>query len=354
MALKGLAIFLLLTVILGAIPADSLGRVSIYNHLVPGRPRLPFGETPQRSYNLSLYNLEAMFASHEIAKEKPAEEYRVILLGDSSVWGTLLKPEETLAGRLNALQMQLCGKSARFYNLGYPTISLAKDVLILQRALQEKPDLAIWVTTLEAFPVDKQYASPLAENNRSRLQPVLGGNGTTGSSGLLDYTLFNRRREYADWARLQLYGIPWATSAIDQDYPKHYPPAAIDLEADDTFHDLKPGDDLLLSMAWNVLEKGIDLADTSKLPIVLVNEPILVSNGQNSETRYNFYYPRWAYDTYRTELTERANNRGWKLFDSWDSIAMDQFTNSAIHLTPQGEVILAELVSHFLSMLTCQ
>jgi len=352
--LKGLGLFLLLTVLLGTIPVDALGKVSIYNHLVPGRPRLPFGETPQRSYNLSLYNLEAMFASHEISQEKASGEFRVILLGDSSVWGTLLKPEETLAGRLNALQMRICGKPARFYNLGYPTISLAKDVLILQRAMKEKPDQVIWLTTLEAFPADKQFASPLAENNRELLQPVLGGSEPTVSTGLLDHTLFNRRREYADWARLQLYGIPWATSGIDQDYPTRYPPAAVDLEADDTFHGLKPGDDLQASLAWDVLIKGMDLADSAHLPVLLVNEPILISNGLNSDKRYNFYYPRWAYDAYRHELQQTANTHDWQLLDVWDSIAMDQFTNSAIHLTPRGEVILAQMVSHFLSRQTCQ
>jgi hypothetical protein len=54
--------------------------------------------------------------------------------------GHLLKPEETLAGQLNALKLTLCGRPARFFNLGYPTISLTKDLLILQRALKENPD----------------------------------------------------------------------------------------------------------------------------------------------------------------------------------------------------------------------
>ncbi len=354
MTLKGLALFLLLTVILGTIPADTLGKVSIYNHLVPGRPRLPFGETPQRSYNLSLYNLEAMFASHEIMREKAQDEFRVILLGDSSVWGTLLKPEETLSGRLNALQMQICGKPARFYNLGYPTISLAKDVLILQRALKEKPDQVIWLTTLEAFPADKQLSSPLAENNGAVLRPLLGIDTPALSTSLVDYTLFNRRREFADWARLQLYGVPWATSGIDQDYPTRYQPAAVDLEADDAFHDLKPGDDLQASLAWDVLKRGMDLASSGQLPVLLVNEPILISNGLNSDTRNNFYYPRWAYDEYRREFQVKANGYNWQLLDTWDSIAMDQFTNSAIHLTPRGEVILAELVARELSIQACK
>ena len=38
--------------------------------------------------------------------------------------------------------------------------------------------------------------------------------------------------------------------------------------------------------------------------MLLVNEPMLISNGANSEIRYNFFYPRWAYDEYRSMLAE--------------------------------------------------
>jgi len=355
-AFKGLVIFLMLTVIIGDIPASSLGQLSIYNHLVPGRPRFPFGETPQRSYNLSLYNLEAMFQSHEIEGEaNSGKDYRVIVLGDSSVWGTLLKPEETLTGRLNALSLQQCGKPVRFFNLGYPTISLTKDVLILQRALQEKPDLVIWVTTLEAFPVNKQYASPLAENNRALVEPILGGSGKAAEEPVSFWgtTLFGRRREFADWARLQLYGIPWAATRVDQDYPDHFTPADIDLEADDTYYDLKPGSDLKSALSWNVLQKGMDLAARSGIPVLLVNEPILISNGENSQIRYNFYYPRWVYDAYRTNLQELTDSSDWPYLDAWDLIPMDQFTNSAIHLTPKAEANLAAVIGGKLTCIPC-
>lgn len=355
-ALKGFILFILLALVIGAVPASALGRVSIYNRLVPGRPRLPFGETPQRSYNLSLYNLDAMFASHEISGQRDdSTYYRIFLLGDSSVWGTLLRPEETLSGQLNALDLQICGKPARFYNLGYPTISLVKDVLIMRRALPYHPDMIIWLTTLEAFPLDKQYASPLAENNRAELQPFLGSESQADlkSPGLWDNTLFGRRRELADWARLQLYAIPWATSGIDQDYPQNFSAADIDLEADDTFHELKPGDDISAGLAWDVLQKGMDLITNANLPVLLVNEPILISNGENSDIRYNFFYPHWAYDVYRSELNRRAETNGWYYLDAWDVVEMEQFTNSAIHLTPEGEKSLANSLAVELATREC-
>ena len=87
---------------------ESLGKVSLYNSIFRGRERFPFGET-RESYNISLYNINAMFASHIISgTEKEKDEYRVILIGDSSVWGTLLTPEQTLAGQLNANRQNGC------------------------------------------------------------------------------------------------------------------------------------------------------------------------------------------------------------------------------------------------------
>jgi hypothetical protein len=138
-----------------------------------GGSDLPFGENPKQSYNLSLFDLDAMFASHVIAgTPKADDEFRVIIVGDSSVWGTLLKPEETLAGQLNADNLNACGKNVRAYNLGYPTISLTKDVMLLSYGMQYDPDLVIWMTTLDAFPLEKQTSTPLVANNVEKVREL--------------------------------------------------------------------------------------------------------------------------------------------------------------------------------------
>jgi hypothetical protein len=79
--------------------------------------------------------------------------------------------------------------------------------------------------------------------------------------------------------------------------------------------------------------------------MMLVNEPILISNGANSDIRYNFFYPRWAYDNYRRMLSERAATSQWNYLDLWDLVPMTEFTNSAIHLTPAGEKLLADKIA---------
>src|SRR5579859_987515 len=128
---KGLTLFVLANVAFALInPLPWLGRLSVYASLVPPRERLPYGSNPDESYNLSLQNLDALFASHVLAATpKTPNEYRILLMGDSSVWGVLLDAKDTLAGNLNASGLRTAdGKRIRVYNLGYPIQSLAKDV----------------------------------------------------------------------------------------------------------------------------------------------------------------------------------------------------------------------------------
>ena len=79
-------------------------------------------------------------------------------------------------------------------------------------------------------------------------------------------------------------------------------------------------------------------------------KPMLISSGQNADMRYNFFYPRWAYDNYRQALSERAAQQGWRWLDAWDLVPETEFTNSAIHLTPAGEALLAQAVAAELSV----
>jgi hypothetical protein len=357
--LKAAGLFIVFNLLYMAFnPLPALGRISAYNVLLPGRLRFPFGENPQRSYNISLYSVDAMFASHEInGARKTADEYRVLVVGDSSVWGTLLRPQETLSGQLNAAGLRCGGKTVRTFNLGYPTISLLKDVMVMDEARRYQPDLVIWAVTLEAFPSDKQLFSPILANNLERLEPLLARYDLEidlsdlevedVTPGLLDNdfyyrTLFSQRRGLADLLRLQLYGVLWAATGIDQEYPAEYNPAQRDLDADTSFHQWKQettfgeGD-----LDWNVLAAGMQAAGT---PVLLVNEPILIARGNNSDIRYDFFYPRWAYDQYRQQLRALSAAQSWDLLDAWDLVPQEQFTNSAIHLTPQGESLLAKAV----------
>lgn len=343
--LKAILLFVLFNFAFLFIRNIPFGRISLYNSIFPGRERFPFGETPE-SYNLSLFDLDAMFASHVLAgTEKAADEYRVLLIGDSSVWGTLLTPEQTLAGQLNENAETVCGKTLRIYNLGYPTISLTKDLMILDQARHYQPDMVIWLTTLEAFPKDKQLTSPIVANNAERVQQLITNyqlpfnvnDPALVKPSNVEQTFLGQRRAVADLLRLQIYGTLWASTGIDQVYPQDYERAQTDLEASDDFHGLSS---LENALAFEVLDAGMSVVPDT----ILVNEPMLISDGSNSDIRYNFFYPRWAYDAYRQQLADLAASRHWNYIDLWDLVPTSEFTNSAIHLTPAGERLLADKI----------
>jgi hypothetical protein len=317
--------------------------------IFPGRLRLPYGEKPDQAFNFSLYNLDAMFASHELAaNEKPADEYRVLIIGDSSVWGYLLKPENTITAYINAANIQVGDdRIVHSYNLGYPTMSLAKDLLVLSYAMRNQPDLIIWLVTLESFPLDKQLDSPIVQNNPSRVQDLI----TTHSINLnphdtrfeipsfLELTLIGQRRALADLIRLQLYGVLWAATGVDQYYPDTYEPPQENFTMDETFHDLLPPDLDPHVLSMDVLSAGNAMANG--VPILYVNEPIYISTGENSDIRYNFFYPRWAYDQYRMIFNEFCQQNEFQCVDLWNLVSSNEFTNSAIHMTPLGTQQLA-------------
>ena len=334
-------------------PLSGLGKLSFYNLIFPGRQRFPFGENSQEAYNLSLYNVDAMFASQALTgNEKAEDEFRVFIIGDSATWGTLLKPGETLSAYLNEMGLiNPEGKQMRFYNLGYPTLSLFKDIMLLEEAKSYNPDQIIWQVTLEAFPLENQLSTPLVANNPSLARALIKKynlefdeqEAALVKTNFWDRTVFGQRRALADLFRLQIYGIMWAATGVDQVYPENYPPAELDYDEDISFHSWEMDEMPEAGLAFGLIEAGKEIA--GDIPLLIVNEPILISSGENSDLHYNFFYPRWAYDQYRSWMLIKAEELDWDYLDVWDQIDPAEFTNSAIHLTPQGSAQLAELIA---------
>ncbi len=107
-------------------------------------------------------------------------------------------------------------------------------------------------------------------------------------------TIVGQRRNLADLLRLQLYGFSWAATGIDQYIPPEYTPRQSDFDEDTTWYDFTPDQPFTQTdLAFDVLSAGINRI--GNVPLLLVNEPIFISSGQNSDLRYNAWYPRWAY-----------------------------------------------------------
>jgi hypothetical protein len=352
--LKAAVLFLILNAgfaLLGLTPV--VGRASIYNGVVPGRERLPYGENPA-SFNLSLYDLNAMFASHTLSGVHGRDAATVLVLGDSSIWGILLDNDETLSGCLNARGIDIDGRRARFFNLGYPTMSVLKDALLLNQAMAVNPDLILWPLTLESMSRDEQLDAPLVQNNADDVRRLIATHGLALDAhdarlvdlSFAEQTLVGQRRPLADWYRLQMFGIPWAMTRIDQVYPD-FTPRTNDFEADISWKQFAEPQVLdEAALALDVLDAGAAIA--GDVPLLLINEPIFIADGRNSDLRYNLWYPRWAFDAYREVIRTHAERRNWWYADLWDAVPPAEFTDSPAHLTPAGSRMFCDRVAGLL------
>lgn len=332
-------------------PMETLERASLYNTLLPGRLRLPYGENPA-SYNLNLFNVPAMFASHVVSQPKADDEYRVLLIGDSGTWGWLLENDQALAAQINTAGHTVEGQRVVAYNLGYPIMALAKDLLLLDEAMQYQPDLIVWLVTLQSFPREQQLFPPLVQNNAPRVRALIDSYDLTLDPDdprfvvptSLESTLVGQRRALADWLRLQVYGFSWAFTGIDQSIPEEYALRSSDFEEDVSWENYSEPTPLTTdNLAFDVLAAGA--ARVGDVPLLIINEPTFISSGVNSDLRYNAFYPRWAYDAYRNLLSEQAEANGWNYLDLWNVIPPDEFTDTPVHLTPEGTRLLSEYVS---------
>ncbi len=334
-------------------PLPALGKLSGYNLLWRGRERLPYGENPRAAYNLSLYQLDAMFASHVLnGAGRGDDEYRVLVIGDSSVWGILLEPQDTLVGQINRQELRTGeGLPVRAYNLGYPTMSLIKDVMLLKYGMAYQPDLIVWMLTLESFGKKEQINTSIVKNNAGVVRDLIAAYGIDQDpndsrwveADTWDKTIMGRRRALADLLRLQLYGPAWSITGIDQVYPDDYTPRAIDLQPETAWHGYDEGELTADALAFDVIAAGMALA--GDVPALLINEPIFISQGENSDIRYNFFYPQWAYDFYREQLTTLSETHAWPLLDLWNVLPdASCYTDSAVHLTPECSARLGEQV----------
>lgn len=342
--LKATALFVLFNVIYYVVqPLNLLNRLTVYNTLVPGRLRFPFSESSDVSYSLIVTNIDQMLASHVLARPKAADEFRVLMIGDSAVWGYLLEPTQSQAECLNAMQLTTpSGRKVRVYNLGYPTLTVMKDLLVLRHALPYQPDLIIWPTTLASlYPSDQldfevikahydETAALIKQHNFLLYQ-------TLTPPTWLDRTIFGQRRSLADWLRYQLYGFGWAATGIDHRLPKFVTPHPSQYGADDgilsvgMMHLKTPRKMSVEDLSFDIVKVGIETAKTKGVPVLLINEPMYRSS--TSELRWNFYYPKWAYDTYRDSFREVAQKEGWRYLDLWDAAPPDRFTDTDFHLT---------------------
>jgi hypothetical protein len=354
--IKALSLFVIIN-ILYALINPQVSRVSGYTVIFPGRTRLPFGISGD-PYTVTVDDVDAMFASHVIAMGKTSKEFRVALIGDSSVWGENLGAYEVISEQWNKLNVQCGNKTIKTYNLGYPHPSVIKDLVIMDKVVEYDPDLIVWFVTLNTL--ISQRVNPFLIANQERMTKVLDAYDVAFKQGrklvekepdFFERTLVGQRSNLARQIKLQMLGIIWTATGVDTNIRGEDAPANFKVNDDPRYHGMQPPEDIRDLLFFTALTAGHGIAGL--IPVLIVNEPIFIADEANGTVRYNVPYPRWAYDQYREAITSQAQKAQWNYLDLWNAVPPEYFFDAGLHLSVEGERILIEQINPTLQSIGC-
>jgi hypothetical protein len=299
-----------------------------------------------------------MFASHAISARKRPKEYRVVLIGDSSVWGEGLGAYEVISEQWNKLNMQCGDKTIRTYNLGYPHPSVIKDLVILDKVVEYDPDLIVWFVTLNTL--ISQRINPFLVANQERAAKILNAYNipfdqskklVENESSFYEKTLMGQRSNLARQIKLQMLGVIWTAAGADTNTLAEEDSPNFNIGDDPRYRGMEPPKDIKDMLLFSALTAGYDIADP--VPVLIVNEPMYISNDANVTVRYNVGYPRWAYDQYRQAIATQAQSAEWNYLDLWNAVPPEYFSDATLHLSAEGERLLIEQIAPALQSSVC-
>jgi lysophospholipase L1-like esterase len=140
-------------------------------------PRLPFVHYPDREgifYGIPIRTNSMGFRNPEITLEKPADTKRILVLGDSLVFGWGVPMEQTIPYLLET-KLNAHGKRCEVINLGVGNYNTTMEVeLFKEKGLPLKPDAVILIFFVnDTEPVPGENAWKYAFKQRSFLYAVL-------------------------------------------------------------------------------------------------------------------------------------------------------------------------------------
>lgn len=340
---KALVLLLIFDVLFIALrPFDAIEPLSLFGHVLPYRSRLimPAGDAGNQ-----LMPLETMVKAHEISRPKASDEFRVLVLGDSGINGWSAIDSETISGYITASGQLAQGKHIRAYNLAFLGPSVTRDLVIADAALAYQPDMIVWFVTLQGF--QNQNPDPLLALNQPRVTKLTSQFGLADINAVTNghwidtwwqHSILFRRKDIYRWLQYQSYALqpPALLKSDNTESTRPLPEQPI----------LGNGEPAYMPMPNPVWASLPVLPKLTAIPVLIVNEPILIVPDTVPGTRANYdsFYGRAIYDTYRLTFAQYCHDQALHCLDLWDLVQAADYTDSPLHRSPAGNAAIAARV----------
>lgn len=347
-ALILLIVFDVLQMALGLMPA--IDHWPIYRAFTPPTSRLGLA---LQIGDPAWWTLDPLLAAHEIAQPKAPDEYRVILLGDSATFCLYCPTRESIPQALTDLGATIDGKRVRAYNLAYPGSDWLKDILILKHALNYEPDAIVWLVTAKGSgdqPLPQEPDAHLITRLNAAELPALARaynldtwetRRYADAAAWYHQSIWTHGGRLRDWLVLVARTVRSALLQPGKDLTDQYllpgpPVTSQPIRPVAEINSSLPGYDVMPNRQWELLRAGVQMAHEADVPLLIVNEPIYIGSGENSDVNYNSFYERALYDRFRAALTDFVAQQEVPYLDLWNGLPPEDFSNTSLHYNAEG------------------
>lgn len=314
------------------------------------------------------WTLDPLLDAHQIAQPKAPDEFRVIFLGDSATFCLYCRSTEAIPSVFTQLGATFDGKRVVGYNLAYPGSDWLKDVLILKHALKYQPDAIVWLVTAKWTgdqPLPQEPDAHLITRVNAAELPALARQFNLDTWETERYadadawyqrSIFMRGGRYRDWLLLLVRSFRNVLIYPNKDLTQEYllpgdPVTTKPVPAIAEINSALPGYGTFPNRQWDLLRAGQQMAAKADVPLLVVNEPIYLASGPNTDINYNPFYERNLYDRFRAALADFTRRHAMTYLDLWSTLPAENFSNTSLHYTLDGNRRVAQEVLSALSIL---
>jgi hypothetical protein len=276
----------------------------------------------------NVFDLNVLFNTHLISYEKkPANQYRIILIGDSTVRDGTLYP---------MVDQQECGgKPLHAYDLGYYGASATKDLMILQEAMKYSPDLIVWSVTSRTL---SNEPKDFALANSDDLTELINAYGLSMPP---NQSITGSRSFFSGGDRIRLQTRLVLNYAVL--FPAIRSPQRIIQTAINDIKANNAADQETLPASGAYLFSALTAASkiTGGIPLLLINQP-----------RPSVVVTQTDYLQYRQELLSLGGKQHWIFLDLWNLVPDRDFIDK-IHRNADGEVLYNKAVLPSILEIAC-